>query len=186
MSGRIAVIYTGNLAAIADVFAEAAGHLATQVRTTRLGDSDEAQAGAHPADDLSQLEWADGIAFGTPAAPGRPEPTLMEFLDRSEPLWSNGRLHDKVVTVFTDEPEKMAPDSILHPIYDALYQWGAVIIGPRYSDLGWAGQPGDPQAARYPSLPGPRLAAAQYRARRLARLASVIAEDRGRKARLQL
>ena len=186
MSGRIAVIYTNDVAAVANVFAEAAGHVATQVRTARIGDVDEKETSTHPQADLSQLEWADGIAFGTPVARGRPAPVLMDFLDSSEPLWRNGRLYDKAVTVFTDEPERMAPDSILHPIYDALYQWGAVIIGPRYADLSWGAQVEDPQdASRLPS-PGPRLRAAQYRARRLSRLASVIAEERARRARLQL
>jgi NAD(P)H dehydrogenase (quinone) len=186
MSGRIAVIYTGDLAAVADVFAEAAGHVATQVRTARLGDIDETKTSAHPPADLSQLEWADGVAFGTPAARGRPAPALMDFLDSSEPLWRNRRLYDKAVTVFTDEPERMAPDSILHPIYDALYHWGAVIIGPRYTDLSWGAQSDNPQAASHPSLPGARQQAAQYRARRLSRFASLIAEERGRMARLQL
>ena len=185
MSGRIAVIYTGDLAAIADVFAEAAGHVATQVRTARLGDIDETKTSAHRQADLSQLEWADGIAFGTPVAHGRPARALMDFLASSEPLWGSRRLYDKAVTVFTDEPERMAPDSILHPIYDALYQWGAVIIGPRYTDLSW-GARSDPQAASHPPLPGPRQQAAQYRARRLSRFASLIAEERGRTARLQL
>jgi NAD(P)H dehydrogenase (quinone) len=161
--------------------------VATQVRTARLGDLDEAEAAsAHPQADLSKLEWADGIAFGTPAGQGHPAPALMEFLDSSEPLWRNGRLYDKAVTVFTDQPEHMAPDSILHPIYDALYQWGAVIIGPRYSDLSWGAESDSPHTASHPTLPGPRLRAAQYRARRLSRLASVIAEEHGRRARLQL
>ena len=48
----------------------------------------------------------------------------MRFIASTEPLWSSGRLYDKAVTVFTDEPEHFAPDSVLHPIYDALYQWG--------------------------------------------------------------
>jgi hypothetical protein len=46
----------------------------------------------------------------------------LHFIESTEPLWSSGRLYDKAVTVFTDEPEYFAPDSVLYLIYDALYQ----------------------------------------------------------------
>lgn len=65
----------------------------------------------------------------------------MEILVRADSAGAThgtDRLHDKTVTVFTDEPEQFAPDSVLHPIYDALYQQGAVVLGPRALDLGGA------------------------------------------------
>jgi len=37
--------------------------------------------------------------------------------------------------VFTDEPEQMVPESLVHPIYDTLYKWGAMIVGPREFEL---------------------------------------------------
>lgn len=180
MSGRVAVIYTGELEATANLFAEAASHVATHVRTARLGDSDNSTSST-PNPDISMLEWADGIAFGTPSCPGHPAKALMDYLERSERLWRSGRLYDKVVTVFTDQPQRMAADSILHPIYDALYRWGAVIVGPRDVDLPTESQVGTTQGE-----PGLRERAARYRAYRLSRLASVIAEDRIRKGSLQL
>ena len=185
MSGHIAVIYSGDLASVANAFAEGAAHVATQVRTARLLDDHDPGASPEPQANLSHLEWADGIAFGTPAHQGGPAPELMRFLDSSEPLWKTGRLYDKVVTVFTDEPERMAPDSILHPIYDALYRWGAVIVGPRDFDLSLDTRPERP-APGGSAVTGPRLRAAQYRAHRLARLASVLAEERVRRESLQL
>ena len=130
MSGNIAVIYAGDLAAMAETFGEAAAHLASRVRLLGVGgDQSDERADADPRADLGDLEWADGIAFGTPIGGGAPAPILMRFIASTEPLWSSGRLYDKAVTVFTDEPEHFAPDSVLHPIYDALYRWGAVIIG---------------------------------------------------------
>jgi NAD(P)H dehydrogenase (quinone) len=185
MSGHVAVIYTGRLTEVALVVAEAASHIATEVRTARLPGADDRETGAEPEANLSYLEWADGIAFGTPAGTNGPASALMGFLDSSEPLWKNGRLYDKAVTVFTDEPERMAADSILHPVYDALYRWGAVIVGPRYFDLSLDKpvQPAEPDSTR---LSDERLRAARYRAHRLARLASVLAEERGRRETLQL
>lgn len=185
MSGHIAVIYTGRLTDVAIALAEAASHIATQVRTARLPGADDRETNAEPQANLSYLEWADGIAFGTPAGTSGPASALMGFLDSSEPLWKNGRLYDKAVTVFTDEPERMAADSILHPIYNSLYRWGAVIVGPRYFDLG-ADKPAQPPEPGTTPVSGERLRAAQYRGHRLARLASVLAEERGRRETLQL
>jgi NAD(P)H dehydrogenase (quinone) len=99
------------------------------------GDERSEGGSAHPDARFGDLEWADGIAFGTPVGDGRPAAALMGFIEATEPLWSSGWLHDKVVTVFTDEPEHFAPDSVLHSIYDALYHWGAVIVGPRAFEL---------------------------------------------------
>lgn len=181
MSGRVAVIYSGDLAPLANLFAEAASNVATQVRLAGLGDLHTAGTSAPPEADISLLNWADGIAFGTPSSSGHPAPELMEYLESSETLWRGGGLYNKVVTVFTDQPQQMAPDSILHPIYDALYRWGAVIIGPRDFELPLAGKTGATQRE-----PCPRVRAARYRAYRLSRLASVIAEERIRRETLQL
>lgn len=187
MSGNIAVIYTGDLEPVADAFGEAAGHLAARVRLLRLAEADAAgTATPQETPTARDVEWADGIALGTPIGDGDPAPELMRFIAGTEPLWRSGRLYDKVVTVFTDEPEHMAPDSVLHPIYDALYRWGAVIIGPRGFELELEARPGPPVQERGSALPPPRLRTAQYRAYRLARLASEVAEERGRRSRCAL
>lgn len=187
MSGNIAVIYAGGLAAVAEVFAEAAEHLAARVRLLRLAEAEAPGAEARQAQPtLPDLEWADGIAFGTPVGAGAPARELMRFIESTEPLWSSGRLYDKVVTVFTDEPEHMAPDSVLHPIYDLLYGWGAVIVGPRGFELEVRALPGHAVEETRSALPGPRLRSAQYRAFRLARLAAVLAADRARREQLEL
>ncbi len=187
MSCNIAVIYTGGLEAIAGAFGEAATHLAARVRMLSLADEDQAQmAAGRPAPDRGLLEWADGIAFGTPVGDGRPNPALMTFLETTEPLWNSGRLCEKVVTVFTDEPERIAPDSVLHPIYDALYLWGAVIVGPRALEAGLDTGLGHGPLEHGSHVPVSKLRATQSRAVRLARLAGVVAEERHRRERLLL
>jgi hypothetical protein len=110
----------------------------------------------------------------------------MRFIASTEPLWSSGRLYEKAVTVFTDEPEHFALDSVLHPIYDALYQWGAVIIGPRAFELALDAHPTDSVPSPSSPLPAARLRTARYRAARLARLAGVLAAERHRRERLEL
>ena len=185
MSGYIAVIYSGDLGHVANAFAEAASQIATETRTARLLDHADIAAAVEAGADFSLLEWANGIAFGTPSHTLQPDPALMRFLQGSEPLWTNGRLYDKAVTVFTDEPERRAPDAILHPIYEALYRWGAVIIGPRDFDLTLLPTLSSRDVGTA-AMTGVRLRAAQYRAHRLARFASVLCEERSRRAELQL
>ena len=187
MSGNIAVVYTGELAAVADAFGEAAGHLAARVRVLRVsGDESDERAGGDRRAGLGDLEWAHGIAFGTPIGDGAPAPMLVRFIASTEPLWSSGRLYDTAVTVFTDEPEHFAPDLVLHPIYDALYQWGAVIVGPRAFELALDARAADSVPSHSSALPVARLRTARYRGARLARLAGVLADERHRWERLEL
>ena len=187
MSGNIALIYAGNLGPVAAAFGEAAGHVAARVRVLQLAEADAAgPEGLRDQPSLRDLEWADGIAFGTPISDGEPAPALMRFIGSTEPLWSSGRLYDKAVTVLTDEPEHMAPDSVLHPIYDELYRWGAVIVGPRGFEFELLTHASSSVPEGHPSLSVPRLRTAQHRAYRLAILASVLAEDRARRERVEL
>jgi NAD(P)H dehydrogenase (quinone) len=187
LSANIAVIYSGDLQQVATAFGDAAEHLSARVRLLRVsGDENDASSGAHRKANLDDLEWADGIAFGTPLGHGHPAAELMSFIDGTEPLWNSGRLHDKVVTVFTDEPEQFAPDSVLHPIYDALYRWGAVIVGPRTFELARDAQLDHGVSPSAGPLSASRFESAQYRARRLARIAGTLADERTRGAQREL
>lgn len=182
MSANIAVIYSGDLRSVAEAFGEAAEHLGTRVRLRRVPGAENGDlSDATPEAGLGDLAWADGIAFGTPVGPGRPATELMRFVEGTEPLWSNGRLYDKVVTVITDEPEHFAADSVLHPIYDALYHWGAVIVGPRAFELALDAHAPHGPGASDELLSGARLRTAQYRGRRLAALANALTAERSRR-----
>ncbi len=187
MSANIAVIYNGDLREVAAAFGEAAEHLSARVRLLRVsGGKNDDSSGTYRDANFDDLAWADGIAFGTPVGDGHPAAALMRFIEGTEPLWHSGMLYDKVVTVFTDEPEQFAPDTVLHPIYDALYHWGAVIIGPRAFDLASDAQQSPGVSETGGPLSASRLKGAQNRARRLARIAGILADDRARHERLQL
>jgi NAD(P)H dehydrogenase (quinone) len=188
MSGNVAVIYcdSGDMFAVAEAFAHEAAEIASEVRLLQIlrGES-AARQSAYPYPELRDLQWADGIGFGTPTGDGAPAPELMRFIETTEALWSSGALSDKATTVFTDEPERMAPESLLHPVYDTLYKWGAMIVGPREFELepeAPAGVPSDNPS----SLSAARLSAARYRAFRLARVAAELADDHVRRSRLKL
>lgn len=185
MSANVAVIYSGtDVREVAEAFGEAAQEVSANVRLLRVSGDDTGPD--HPDATFADLEWADGIGFGTPVAPGRPSPALVAFIETTESLWRSARLFDKVVSTFTDEPERFAPDAVVHPIYEALYQWGAVIVGPRVFDLAFDAQPQPGDRESKGSLAGPRLRTAHYRGRRLAALAGVLSAERSRRARLEL
>jgi multimeric flavodoxin WrbA len=170
MSARVLIAYSGDLGEVAEAFAEGARPHGTQIRITELDVllRDDGKAA------LRELELCDAVAFGVPADTGAPATEMMRLLELTEPLWGSGRLHDKVVTVFTDQPQLPAPDAVIFPIYSALYHWGAVVVGPRDFELPGAG------------TRDARLTAARYRGRRLARLAGTLAAERHILARVQL
>lgn len=188
MSGNIAIIYSTGTDVVAQAFGDATAGLAAHVRVRWVpADEDHERRGSHPIASFDDVRWADGIAFGTQIGDGRPAGALMRFIEGMEPLWTSGWLNDKVVTVFTDQPEQIAPDAVLHPIYDVLYRWGAVIVGPRAIELALDARTGLASARSAASrLPAARLKTAQYRAARLARLAGVLADERHRHERFAL
>lgn len=170
MSAAILIAYSGDLGEVAEAFAEGAQPHSGQIRIAELDVllRDDGKAG------LRELERSDAVALGTPGDAGGPAAEVMRLLELTEPLWASGRLHDKVVTVFTDQPQVPAPDAVIFPIYSALYHWGAVVVGPRDFELPGA------------STPDARLSAARYRGRRLARLAGALAAERAALAQVQL
>jgi multimeric flavodoxin WrbA len=170
MSARILIAYCGDLGDVAQAFAEGAQPHSAAVRIGELEVllRDEGKAA------LRELERCDAVALGTPAEAGAPAPEVARLLELTEPLWASGRLHDKVVTVFTDQPQIPAPDAVIFPIYSALYHWGGVVVGPRDFELPGA------------TTPDARLSAARYRGRRLARLAGALAAERAALVQVQL
>ncbi len=186
MSANVAITYSGaDLRDVAEAFAGGARETSATIRLRRVPGG-EPGSRAHPDATLADIEWADGIAFGTPIGGGRPAAELMGFLESTEPLWSSGKLSDKAVSVFTDEPERFAPDAVVRPLYEALYHWGAVIIGPRAFELEFDAAPLRQDSEREGSLSGPRSRTARYRGRRLAALAATLASERARRLRLEL
>jgi NAD(P)H dehydrogenase (quinone) len=54
-----------------------------------------------PVATLDDLDWADGVAFGTPTRFGNVAAQLKQFIDQAGRLWQEGKLADKVATSFT-------------------------------------------------------------------------------------
>jgi hypothetical protein len=69
---NLAVIYAGDLVSVAEAFATAARDLSAAVRVRALDEDRRQHTAAHHPADLADLEWADGIAFGTRSAPDAP------------------------------------------------------------------------------------------------------------------
>src|SRR5688572_8876408 len=112
---RIAVIYysaSGNVHALARGVAEGAASEGADVRLRRVAELSPEMAisakqywGRHrskiedqPDARLEDIEWADGIAFGTPTRFGNVSAQLKVFLDLAGELWQQGKLVDKVGT----------------------------------------------------------------------------------------
>lgn len=188
MSRNVAIIDSTGTDVVAQAFADAAAGLAAHVLVLWVpGDEDDERRGSPPFGSFDDARWAEGIAFGTPIGDGRPAGALMRFIEGMEPLWTSRWLSDKVVTVFADQPERIAPDSSWTPIYDVLYRSGAVIVGARAIELALDARAGLASARSAACrLPAARLKTAQYRAARAASLAGVLADERHRQERFAL
>ena len=104
MNGRVAVIYysaTGNVHALAQAVADGAEEEGAEVcrrhveeLASELHISENQHWGRHrsivsedPVATLDDLEWADGVAFGTPTRFGNVAAQLKQFIDQAGRLW---------------------------------------------------------------------------------------------------
>lgn len=167
-------------------FRRSCRHLSARVCVSPLSrDQGEPIGSAEPQAGLGDLEWADGIAVGTPVGDGAPTPVLMWFIADTEPLWRSGGLYEKAVTYSPTSP------STSRPTRSCIRRTTRCSTGggdrrPRAFELDLDSQPDRTGAGRLSPLPGPRLKTARYWTARLARLPGVLADDRARRARLQM
>lgn len=124
------------------------------------------------------LDWADGIALGTPTRYGLPTAQLKQFIDQTGPLWGQGKLADKVATSFTSSQNTHGgQESTLLALNNVFYHWGAIIVPPGYTDPLLFESGGNPYGTSYPSgggdgtIPENVAKAARYQGRRLAEYA---------------
>ena len=189
---NVAVIYysaTGNVHRLAEAVAEGAQTAGADVLLRRV--SELAPAAAIDANpmwrehvettarevaevSLSDLEWADAYAFGTPARFGGVAAQLKQFLDQTGPLWRAGKLANKPATSFTSAINRHGGnESTLLSLNNTLYHWGAFIVPPGYTDPVLYPAGGNPYGTSFASgMNGDRpgdaaLAAARYQGRRL-------------------
>ncbi|WP_410643194.1 NAD(P)H:quinone oxidoreductase [Amycolatopsis sp. lyj-346] len=152
MSTRILVVYyssTGNTAALAEGLAAGARETGADVRVRTVPETVPADAIArnprwqawvdagphHELATLADLEWADGLAVGSPTRFGGPAAQLKSYLDSTGGLWAQGKLADKVATSFTTASTAHGGlESTLLAINNVFYHWGAIVVPLGYTD----------------------------------------------------
>ena len=199
---RVAVIYysaTGNVHGLARAVATGAEEAGALVRlrhveelASELEISQSQHWGRHrsqvdeePVATLDDLEWADGVAFGTPTRFGNVSAQLKQFMDRAGRLWQQGKLADKVATAFTSsQTPHGGQETTILALNNTLYHWGMLIVPVGYTVREVFAAGGNPYGASYTaghSVMGPdehALAVARYQGERLARYAAVVAKAR--------
>jgi NAD(P)H dehydrogenase (quinone) len=135
-----------------------------------------------PTATLDDLEWADGIAFGTPTRFGNVAAQLKMFLDQAGRLWEEGKLINKVLTSFTSsQTDHGGQESTILALNNTFYHWGAIVLPLGYTVHEVFNGGGNPYGASYTSgtraggLDADTLAVAVAQGARLARVARVIA-----------
>jgi NAD(P)H dehydrogenase (quinone) len=203
VASKIAVVYysaTGNVHRLAQAVAEGAESAGADVRlrhveelATELQISQNQYWGRHrsavrdePTATLEDLEWADGVAFGTPTRFGNVAAQLKQFMDLAGRLWQEGKLADKVATSFTSsQTPHGGQETTILALNNTLYHWGMLILPLGYTVHEVFAAGGNPYGTSYTTghtVTGPdetALALARYQGQRLARFAGVIADARG-------
>jgi NAD(P)H dehydrogenase (quinone) len=204
-AARVLVAYysaTGHVHALAKALADGAATEGAEVRLRPVEElapemliSQNQAWGRHrsevstePTASLDDLQWADGIAFGTPTRFGNVAAQLKMFLDQAGELWQQGKLINKVATAFTSsQTVHGGQESTILALNNTLYHWGAIVLPLGYTVSEVFNGGGNPYGASYTSgtragAPDPETAAvAIAQGRRLARVARVIgvAQERG-------
>ena len=202
---RVLVAYysaTGDVHALAKAVAQGAAETDADVRLRHVEElapelliSQNQAWGRHrsevtnePTATLNDLEWADGIAFGTPTRFGNVAAQLKMFLDQAGTLWEEGKLINKVLTSFTSsQTDHGGQESTILALNNTFYHWGAIVLPLGYTVHEAFNGGGNPYGASYTSgtrvrqLDSHTVASAVAQGGRLARVSRVIAsaQDRG-------
>jgi NAD(P)H dehydrogenase (quinone) len=198
---NVAVIYysaTGNVFELAKAAATAAEKAGAEVRLRKVrelapaealasnqGWADHAAATQHIVEATpDDLDWADVILLGSPTRYGLPAAQMKQFIDITGPLWSQGRLADKVASSFTSTSTSHGgQESTILALNNVFYHWGCFIVPPGYADP-IQFQAGNPYGTSHVSeggevLPGEtQLAAIDFQTRRAVRTAEQLRRGR--------
>jgi NAD(P)H dehydrogenase (quinone) len=149
---KIAVVFhsaTGNVHALAHALADGAAERGAEIRVRRAPETapaeaiaanerwqryvDEVAPGVQEVH-LDDLEWADGLAFGSPTRFGGPTAQLKAVLDSTGSLWFQNKLADKVATSFTSASTGHGGlESTILALNNVFYAWGAIILPTGYT-----------------------------------------------------
>src|SRR3954453_13921654 len=199
---RVAVIYysaRGNTHALARAVAEGAEREGAEVRLRQVAELNQEMAisvkqywGRHrseiehlPDASLEDIDWADGIAFGSPSRFGNVAAQLKLFLDLAGELWQRGALIDKVATAFTSSrTQHGGQESPILALNNTFSHWGAIVLPLGYTAHEVFNGGGNPYGTSFTSDPhgtGPdeaTLTVARAQGTRLARVAGGIGSGR--------
>ncbi|MBU4140056.1 MAG: NAD(P)H:quinone oxidoreductase, partial [Euryarchaeota archaeon] len=88
-----------------------------------------------PMATMEDLEWADGIAFGTPTRYGNMSSQMKNFIDKTGGLWMKGALISKVAGVFTStSTQHGGQETTIITSMVPLLHHGMIILGVPYSE----------------------------------------------------
>lgn len=194
MSVKIAIVYysaTGNVHRLATAIEEGALAAGAEVRLRRVAElvpqhvvDQNPDWAAHLAAtaDVEQattddLDWADGLVFGTPTRFGNVSSQLKQFIDSTSALWGAGRLADKAVSGFVSTHERHGGhETTLTSMYQVFMHWGAIIVPPGYTDDCLFAAGGNPYGVSAIGEPDEAdLEAARFQGRRMAEKARLLA-----------
>lgn len=152
MAVKVAIIYYssyGATHAMAERLAETAEKQGAQVRLRHVRETAPAEAyesqdawKAHvdeisdrPVAEPEDIEWADVVVMGSPTRYGHVTSQLQGYLDTLGPLWSEGKLADKVYTAFTSsQTAHGGQETTLLALHTTFMHLGGIIVAPGYTD----------------------------------------------------
>src|ERR671914_598098 len=204
-AARVLVVYysaTGHVHALAKAVAEGGEQVGADVRLRHVEElapemliSQNQAWGRHrsevsdePTASLGDIEWADGIAFGTPTRFGNVAAQLKMFVDQAGQLWEEGKLINNVMTAFTSaQTDHGGQESTILALANTFFHWGAIVLPLGYTVHEVFAAGGNQYCASFTSgirvgPPDPEtMAVAVAQGRRLARVAQVIglAQEQG-------
>jgi NAD(P)H dehydrogenase (quinone) len=194
---NVAVIYhsaTGNIYRLASAVAAGAREAGAEVRLLKVAETaapeviaknqrwaDHVQATAHiPTATMADLEWADGMVFGSPTRFGNVTAQMKAFIDQTGALWTQGKLAGKVASAFTSASTAHGGlETTVMTMFNTFCSWGCIIVPTGYADpvMMRQGNPyGASFVARRGETPGEvELGAARFQGRRVAEVAARLA-----------
>ncbi|MFS0706119.1 NAD(P)H:quinone oxidoreductase [Cellulomonas sp. 179-A 9B4 NHS] len=152
MSVKVAIVYysaTGTLQAMAERLERTAADAGAEVRRRHVREIAPESAidsrpewrahvdavAGEPVAEPDDLDWADVVLLGSPTRYGNVASQLQQLLDTTGPLWSQGRLADKVYAAFTaSQTAHGGQEATLLSLYTTVMHWGGIVVPPGYTD----------------------------------------------------
>ncbi|HYL75262.1 MAG TPA: NAD(P)H:quinone oxidoreductase [Bryobacteraceae bacterium] len=134
----------------------------------------------YPAPTPDDVEWADGVIFGTPTRFGNVSAELKAFIDSLGGLWFQGKINGKVGSAFTSTSTPHGgQESTIISLYNPLAHLGFIIVPTGYVEPATfkAGTPyGASHVAGQNSAPPTEdeIAVARYQGKRAAQVSAAL------------